>query len=411
MSDKIRIGLIGLGQRSVIFLDGVIFGLDHVQVVAVCDLYDDRQQECANKIKEKTGIMPVCTSNYQDILKMDNVDAVIICTDWSWHVRIACDAMRAGKIVGCEVGGAYSIDDCWELVRTYEETKTPIMMLENCCYGRDELMLLRMVMQGDFGEVVHCQGAYRHDLRSEISEGRENRHYRLNNYRYRNCDNYPTHELGPIAKLLKINRGNRMVSLSSVSSKAVGLHEYLLKTKGAEYDLSSASFMQGDVITTTIRCSGGETIVLTLDTTLPGSYSRGLQVKGTKAAYIEDNQSLFLDGEHNAYDYTWKEHWGNIEKYREKYEHPIWKKYLDDGVRGGHDGIDYLVLNAFFDSIRYHHHMPIDVYDMASWISISALSEQSIATGGQPVPMVDFTGGRWVKPEQAECWQYSLDTF
>jgi hypothetical protein len=137
--------------------------------------------------------------------------------------------MKAGKYVGVEVGGAYSVDDCWRLVRTYEETGVPCMLMENCCYGRQELLVLNMVKQGLFGDIVHCQGGYRHDLREEITNGRENRHYRLRNYMNRNCENYPTHELGPIAKILGINRGNRMVSLVSMSSQAKGLHEYIQK--------------------------------------------------------------------------------------------------------------------------------------------------------------------------------------
>ena len=162
---------------------------------------------------------------------MPEIDAVVIMASWESHLNLACDAMRAGKYTAVEVAGAYSVEDCWKLVRTHEETGVPCMMLENCCFGRDELMVLNMVRRGLFGEVVHCQGGYRHDLREEVSTGREMRHYRFRNYLYRNCENYPTHELGPIANVLDINRGNRMLTLVSVASKAAGLHEYLLREK------------------------------------------------------------------------------------------------------------------------------------------------------------------------------------
>ena len=284
----------------------------------------------------------------------------------------------------------------------------PCMLLENCCYGREELMVLNMVKQGIFGEIVHCEGGYQHDLRSEISFGRENRHYRLRNYMHRNCENYPTHELGPIAKVLNINRGNRMVSLTSTASCSRGLNEYLKREKGDEYDITGYPFAQGDVITTIIRCAHGETIRLTLDTCLPRPYSRNFTVRGTRGMYREDNQSLFIDGVHNKDEGNWKSQWGNIEEYRERYEHPIWRRFLNDGVRGGHGGIDTLVFDAFFTALREGRPMPIDVYDMAAWMSISVLSEESIALGGAPVAIPDFTNGQWLYRGDDEEWEFGL---
>lgn len=276
------------------------------------------------------------------------------------------------------------------------------MMLENCCYGRDELMVLNMVRQGVFGEIVHCQGGYRHDLRDEIAGGRENRHYRFRNYLHRNCENYPTHELGPIANVLDINRGNRMLSLVSVASKAVGLHEYLVREKGEGYDASRMQFMQGDVVTTIIKCAHGETICLTLDTTLPRAYSRGFHVQGTKGMYMEDNKSIFLDQKDNAFDFNWQERWNNIAEYQGQYDHPVWKAYQEEGIRGGHDGMDWLVVRAFFDAAKKKLPVPIDVYDTAAWMCVSGLSEQSIAMGGMPVAIPDFTNGRWM---QRKPWE------
>ena len=175
--------------------------------------------------------------------------------------------------------------------------------------------------------------------RDEIGFGRENRHYRFRNYLSRNCENYPTHELGPIANVLNLNRGNRMLSLVSVASKSVGLHDYLLREKGPDYDASSMRFAQGDVVTTIIRCANGETICLTLDTTLPRAYSRAFHVQGTRGMYMEDNRSIFIDGKDNAYDFKWKERWNSIEEYREEYEHPLWRHFLTEGIHGGHDGM------------------------------------------------------------------------
>jgi hypothetical protein len=273
------------------------------------------------------------------------------------------------------------------------------MFLENCCFGRRELMVLNMVEKGLFGKVVHCSGGYHHDLREEIAFGRENRHYRLRNYLTRNCENYPTHELGPIAKVLGINKGNRMVSLTATASKAEGLHDYVLRKKPDDEFLCNAQVNQGDVVTTVIKCANGETIVLTLDTTLPRFYSRAFTVRGTRGMYEEATDSVFLDnGEDSKYDWSWRANKvGNAASYTDEYEHPIWKKYIEEGVQGGHDGMDYLEFKFFFDALRNDKPMPVDVYDAASWMVITTLSESSIANGSAPVEIPDFTEGKWLR--------------
>lgn len=402
MDKKLRIGLIGLGARGSDLLPHAILPVEDAEVTAVCDLYEDRRLAAADVVWEKRQMRPAVYEDYHDVLKDPNVDAVVISASWEAHAPIALDAMRAGKITACEVGGAATLEECWDLVHTYEETKTPIMFLENCCYGRNELMVLNMVRQGLFGEIVHCQGGYRHDLRNEVSFGRENRHYRLNHYLNRNCENYPTHELGPIAKILNINHGNRMLTLTSMASSSKGLHSYLAREKGEFYDLTSAQWNQADVITTSIRCAGGQTIVLTLDTTLPRYYSRGFHIQGTLGMFEEENESIFLDGVHNKDDFYWKKQWGNVESFREQYEHPIWKEFLESGVTGGHGGMDGLEFRSFVHHALTDQKMPIDVYDMAAWMCITPLSEMSIARGSAPVDIPDFTSGRWILPDWKE---------
>lgn len=394
----LKIGVIGTGARGKALLEGLLLEMDNVKVIAVCDLYQDKADSAAKMVEEKYGQAPFKSTNYHDILAIEDIDAVIISSSWESHIQIAVDSMKAGVPCGMEVGGAYSIEDCWKLVNTYEETKTPFMMLENCCYGRRELMIQNMVNLGVFGEIVHCSGGYQHDLRKEISYGKENRHYRLKNYLNRNCENYPTHELGPIAKILKINRGNRMVSLSSFSSKSAGLKEYIKENKSDDTELMNAEFQQGDVVTTVIKCAHGETIVLTLDTTLPRYYSRGFTVRGTKGMYEEVTDSIFLDGKDNDAEIYWlkKGKAQNAEEYCEQYEHPIFRKYRVEDIIGGHDGMDWLVHSAFFDSITEGKECEIDVYDTASWMCITALSEQSLSLGGQPVAIPDFTNGKWL---------------
>ncbi len=396
----LKIGIIGCGKRGRCLLRDVFLHLEKAKVTALCDVYDDKIEELENMVKEKHGYTPEKYDDWKKLIESNEVDAVVITASWETHIAPAIYAMEKGKAVGMEVGGAYSVEECWELVRAYEETKTPFMFLENCCYGRRELMVTNMVEKGVFGEIVHCAGAYGHDLRNEIATGKEKRHYRLRNYLNRNCENYPTHELGPIAKLLGINRGNRMVSLTSTASKAAGLKAYIKENMPENDELMNSSFSQGDIITTVIKCANGETITLTLDTTLPRYYSRDFTVRGTKGMYEERTDSVFEDKKHADKHFSWKEEFGNAEKYQEEYDHPIWKAYLESGIVGGHDGMDWLVDNAFVDAVVNGTECPIDVYDAASWMVISVLSEISILKGGAPVEIPDFTRGKWIQRER-----------
>lgn len=404
MKDVLKIAVLGLGGRGTMLVRDELVNMKDAEVAVVCDLYEDRMQHVADIVADKTGKRPAMMADYREVLKTD-VDAVIIATAWEPHVDIACAAMEAGKYVGLEVGGAYSVTDCWRLVHTYERTGTKLMFLENCCYGKRELMALHMVRQGLFGDVVHCSGGYCHDLREEVANGEENRHYRLRNYLHRNCENYPTHELVPIGKILNINDGNRFVSLTSTASCAKGLHTYCVENKGADHALSRAQFAQGDIVTTVIKCANGETVTITLDTTLPRSYSRGFTIRGTKAAYFEDTDSFFFDNEHHAYEFNGRGLWGNAAQYEEQHLHPIWQNY--DGS-GSHDGMDHLMLRAFIEVASQDIEPPIDVYDAATYMSITALSEQSIAEGSAPQAIPDFTGGKFCNRAPYPKTKYAL---
>lgn len=407
MKQIVKLGLIGFGARGISLLKDILIPMASggVELCGVCDVYADRAQQAADMIREACGSEPVCTSDYRNIVRMD-VDAVIIMSAWESHVQIAVEAMKAGKYVGMEVGGSYALEDCWRLVDTSEETGMPCMLLENCCYGKRELMVLNMVKKQIFGDVVYCEGGYCHDLRDEVSYGEENRHYRLRNYLHRNCENYPTHELGPIAKVLNINNGNRLLTLTSTASCAKGLHEYIVSRKGPEDKLANETFRQGDVVKTVIRCANGEVITLTLDTTLPRAYSRCFTVRGTKAAYWEDIDAFFVDGKDNDKEWAPRKLWGNAKEYEDAYLHPLWRNY---DAHGGHGGMDYLVISAFLEAVRAGTRTPIDVYDAAAWMAVSALSEQSIALGGMPQAIPDFTRGKWMNRVDLPELKYRLD--
>lgn len=394
---EINTAVIGLGLRGKSNLK-TIMSIDGVKITALCDVYEDRCVEGAKIVTEKGQPEPFTTTNYKDILNRDDVEAVMVFSSWETHIDIVCEAMRHGKTVGMEVGGAETVDECFKLVDTWEETRAPFMFLENCCFGKVEMMAKNMAEDGVFGEIVHCHGAYAHDLREEIIGGSENRHYRLNHYLSTNCDNYPTHDLGPIAKLLNINRGNRMVRLVSVASKAAGMKEYV-KKKGEDLvnkDLIGAEFAQGDIVNTLITCENGETISLKLDTTLPRFYSREFTVRGTKGLYEQSTNSTFIEGDPEDGDVV---HYKNMidcaTKYEDKYLPECWKSITKEIMELGHDGMDYLEFTHFFDCIANNKPFYIDVYDAASWMVVSALSKESIAKGNVPVEFPDFTRGEW----------------
>ena len=388
---KLRLGVIGLGQRGAQLVKEVFVSHESVVVTAICDSYEDRVEDAAKVITEAGHPQPFKTANYKEVLDKDKVDCVVVAASWNKHIDMTIDCLEAGIPCGCEIGGVETLEECFKLVEAYERTKTPFMFMENCCYGRREMMALNMAKLGVFGTLVHCSGGYHHDLRNEVSFGKELRHYRLNEYLTRNCENYPTHEIGPIAQVLDINRGNRFVSLTSTASKSAGLHEYILEKKADDKELVNATFAQGDIVTTVIKCERGETITITLDTTLPRYYSRGFTVRGTKGMYEEFTNSVFIDGEVSEEDHAeWKAQWGNADRYAEKYEHEVWKKFLAAGVHGGHGGMDYLVYSEFFDCVINNKPMPIDAYDAAAWMCITPLSEKSIAAGGAPMEIPDF---------------------
>ncbi len=401
--DKVRVGIVGLGGRGMALIRSIL-GCEEGEIVAVCDLYEDRRDAAVARVKNMRGNTPRAYEKYEDMLADADVDAVVIASSWDEHTRMAVAARRAGKYTAVEVAGAYDLEDCWQLVRTYEETKTPFMLLENCCFDRFELLTTSLVRAGRLGRVLYCHGAYAHELREEILGGNVARHYRLKNYLYRNCENYPTHELGPIAKLLHINRGNKLLTVSSVATRAgVGLELAAADERCPDKTLAGKPFAQGDIVVTTITCAGGEVITLRLDTTLPRTYSREFTVHGTKGICAQDADMVLLEGAvdmHESFepsDVTEK-HLRSAQQY-EDYLPDFWRNATEREKSLGHGGMDYFQFKAFFRAILRGEEMPIDVYDMAAWMAITPLSEQSIATGGTPQPIPDFTRGKWILRE------------
>ena len=406
---KVRLGFIGVGLRGQNHLELALRRND-VEVVAICDVQQRMIDMSMDLVKQSGKPSPKIIlegpQGYKKLLENKDIDAVIIATPWEWHTVMCIDAMNAKKYVGCEVITGMTVEECWEIVHTSERTGMPLMMLENVCYRRDVMAVLNMVRQGLFGEIVHLQGGYQHDLRevkfndgqkpygggAEFGEkGFSEAQWRTNHSVHRNGDLYPTHGIGPVAMMIDINRGNRFTELVSYSSKGRGLHEYVVKTGGENHPNAKVEFKLGDVVTTMIKCANGESILLQHDTNLPRPYSLGFRVQGTKGIWMDINHGIYIEGQSK------KAHtWDDAKEWLDKYDHPLWKKYGNDAAGAGHGGMDWFVLNAFIEAVKAKTNTPQDVYDAVTWSAITPLSETSIRLGGETVDFPDFTGGQWM---------------
>ena len=422
--DRVRVGIIGTGMRGQNHIEMMLERSD-VDIVALADP-DPRMLADALTLIKKAGkaepaTYPKGNYDYKNLLKRSDVDAVIIATPWEWHIPQAIDSVQAGKIPGVEVCGAIQLQDCWDIVNASEKTGIPVMALENVCYRRDILAVYNMVRQGLFGELLHLQGGYEHDLRgvkfndgvtpnnsgAEFGDkGYSEARWRTQHSVNRNGDLYPTHGLGPVAMMIDVNRGNLLTKLSSVATKARGLHQYIVQHPkgGPNHPNASVNFKLGDIVTTQIQTANGETIILTHDTNSPRPYNLGFRVQGTEGIWQDQHAGQFNAGLLYIEGKSPKAHaWENPEKMLREYDHPLWKKFENQAVGAGHGGMDFFVDNAFVECIKRNAPFPIDVYDMATWYAITPLSEKSIAEGGQLQYIPDFTRGKWKNRKADFC--------
>lgn len=407
---KVRIGIMGVGLRGQNHLDLLLRRSD-VDIAAICDV-DERMLADANKMLEKAGKkMPkVYTGDahaWKQMLEKEKLDGVVIATPWEWHKPMIIGSLEAGvKYVGTEVMLGITLEDHWDVVKAAERHQGQVMMLENVCYRRDVMAVLHMVRQGLFGELIHLQGGYQHDLREvKFNDGKKpygggvefgdkafsEARWRTQHSVHRNGDLYPTHGIGPLAHYININRGNRFVSLCAFASKARGLHNHIVKQGGANHPNAQLQFKLGDVVTTSIACANGETILLQHDTNLPRPYSLGFRVQGTEGLWMDVNKSIYIEGK------SAKSHqWDAQQEWLDKYDHPLWARWSKETEGAGHGGMDFFVIHSFIESIKRQKPTPMDVYDAAAWSAITPLSEQSIGLGNQTVEFPDFTGGQWM---------------
>lgn len=400
----VQLGIIGLGPRGQTLSATLLQMRNEAAIAAICDCDAERLEAMRRRLAAE-GVFPKTYLESAELLASPEVDAVLVPTSWNAHLPLAVAAVRAGKPVAMEVGGATGCEELWELVRQAENNHANAMMLENCCYGRQELLVLNMARQGLFGEILHCECGYCHHITPELAGADGPLSERGWHNLRRNGDLYPTHGIGPIAKILDINRGNRFVTLSSVSSKARSME----LASGGKY-----RFNCGDVTTTVLKCANGETVTMIHSVAAPRPYSRRGLVQGTRGAWSEDCGGIFVEGMSVSEELTdvagnpYVEHrWDPVEKYYDRFDHPIWREFRANPT-GGHGGMDTLALRAFCAAVSGASEYPIDVYDTAVWMSLTALSEQSAALGGMPVPVPDFTCGKWVTRGRGKPGFWSL---
>lgn len=412
-SGRIRMGFIGVGNRGGSHVRTTL-QIGKADIVAICDVSERSIATAKKSIASANAPEPkVYTGSdmaYLDMLEKENLDAVIIATPWEWHSRMAVAAMKAGAYTGVEVPACITLEESWDLVNTYEETGVELMFLENACYSRDALAVLNMVRQNLFGELLHCRCGYMHDLRGvKFNDGLEYNYKPGQPLKFgkdafaeaqwrglhsirRNGDLYPTHGIGPIAMMLDIHNGNRFTSLSSFATKARGLGKYVKDYGGANHPLSKIKWNCGDIVTSTINCANGETILVTHDCNSPRPKQSDFLVQGTNGLWSGDWKSIYIDGQSPvAHQYE------DQEAYLAKYNHKSWRQTGENTEKLTHGGTDFMLLLDFFDSVINKKPAVHNAYDAAAWSAIAALSEMSIAKGNMPVDFPDFTRGKWLK--------------
>lgn len=396
--DKVRVGFIGVGARGSGHVAQML-ALDGVEVVAISDLYKDLAENSAKRCVDAGRPAPAVyhgdPMEYKRMLHRGDMDMVVIATPWEWHVPMSCEAMLCGYHAFCEVPAAYTIEDSWRLIDTAEKTRRHYMMLENVNYAREELMVLNMCRMGVFGELLHGEAAYIHDLRGQMNEvQRGTGSWRTVHYQKRNGNLYPTHGLGPVGHYLNINRGDRFDYLSSVSCNSRMRAIYAKEHFPPDHKWNKTPFKCGDLNTTIIKTVMGKTVMVQWDEQLPRPYSRLNFLQGTKGAWGGFPNRCVVDGVSKSTD-SWDQG-ADLNKFFEKYDHPLWTKVANlPENQGGHGGMDFVMLWRIVHNLRNGLPMDQDCYDGVTWSAVGPLSEWSVANRGQSVDFPDFTRGAW----------------
>lgn len=403
--DKVKVAMVGFGNRGTVLLHMFDWLLknDKAEIVAVADLLPKRVEKAVAHLKKHQDSTPKQYSGTPDAWKkavaQADVDLVIIATPWRFHTPMVLYAMEQGKHVGCEVPIAYTMEDCWKIIETAERTQKHCMMMENCCFNREELWILNMIDQGVFGEVIHAEGAYMHDLRAHmLNDTYYQDQWRIKHHEKRNGNLYTTHGLGPVSQYMDIGRGDTYDYLTSMSSKEASL-SLAAKKMGSPY----TNIVCGDMNTTLIKTKKGKSIMLQFDVHTGRPYSRLNTVLGTKAVHEGYPSRLYISPEEVQWSHRWLKD-EDYQEYRKKYEHPLWKSMeaIIADNKEGHGGMDFVMIYRLIHCLNKGLPLDINVYDSILWSSITPLSELSVTQNSTSVKVPDFMGGTWETPNKSE---------
>ena len=392
--ERVRVGFVGVGHQGSTHVKNFL-RIDNVDVVAICDVTPANLARSQKAVTDAGRPQPKGYGDrgprdFERMIGEENLDLVFTATPWEWHAPVMLAAMRAGKHAATEIPLGVNLEQVWELVETAENTRRHCVMMENCCYDRPEMMIFNMVRQGLFGELLHAECGYLHDLRRlKLTDFYYDR-WRVKHSIARNGDLYPTHGIGPVAQWMDINRGNQFEYLVSMASKSRGLNVWAAEHIGANSPEAKQTYALGDVVTTLIRTRNGQTIQITHDTDSPRPYSRNILLQGTKGLVRKYPEAkIYIEGR-SPHD-----RWEELQAYRQQYDHPLWTGLEERAAGAGHGGMDYIEDFRLVQCLRQGTPMDMDIYDGAAWTAVIMLSEQSIAERSRSVDFPDFTRGAW----------------
>ena len=403
--ETVRVGYVGTGLQGGGHVRNLL-SIPGCQVTALCDIVPEKVARFQQRAVEAGLPEPTAyTDGPWDFVRMceeEDLDLVYTATPWEWHVPVMLAAMENGKHAASEIPAAYTIEDCWKLVEAAEKYQKHCVMMENCNYDRPELMVFNMVRQQMFGELLHAECGYLHDLRGIKFEDRNEGLWRREHSILRNGNLYPTHGLGPIANCLDIDRGDRFEYLVSMSSPSRGLQEYAAANYPEGDPKRSEQFALGDVNTSLIKTANGRTIYLSHDTNLPRPYSRIHMLQGTRGIFQGYPNRVYFEGfggrGHRWIDeegYEFEDERYDLDRMWEQYEHPIINELREQSEGAGHGGMDYVEDYRLIKCLNEGLPTDTNVYWAASQSAVCELTEISVANGSAPVDFPDFTRGRW----------------
>ena len=390
--DEVRIGYVGVGLQGTSHVRNLV-RIDGCVIQAVCDVVPEKVERAQEIVVEAGFPRPQGYSrgerDFERLCAEEELDLVYNATPWEWHVPVCLSAMDNGKHAATEVPATYTLEECWALVEAAEQHEKHCVMMENVNYGRMEMLCFHMVRQGLFGEILHAEGGYLHDLRGIKFEDRNEGLWRRAHSMTRNGNLYPTHGLGPIANCMDINRGDRFATLVSMSSPSRGLQEWAQEHYPEGDPKRRESYVLGDVNTSLIRTANGRTLTVLHDTNLPRPYSRINLVQGTNGLFHGYPDRVYVEGRSRPHQ------WDDASDWLEEYDHPLWREMEERSQGAGHGGMDFLEDYRLIKCLREGLPTDMNVYDAAAISAVTPLSEWSVANGSQPVEFPDFTRGRW----------------